>query len=138
MTGIHKDFERVLQCMSFIDCYLESSSSCEQRALLESAGEKRIKAILECILNVLSGNVKIKDEVHKEMLLKKHMFLPLAFDKRLGWQKKKKFLIANHKQTGGILGEILDASANFLWDHLFGKKKDSEQPPEREPETGLQ
>jgi len=73
-----------------------------RRALLASAGDNLIKAIVGCAINTLNGNHKLNKE-EKSILSKYKNSLRALIDPRIIFKSKRKFLI----QKGGFVVPIL-------------------------------
>lgn len=91
------------------DCsdYLHVLSKCNQtqrRGILQGADDKLIKAICECALNVVKGNIPLTPYHKRKLIAHKNIIRTLA-DKKKSLQSKKKILV----QKGGFLPLLLNA-----------------------------
>ena len=76
--------------------------------ILKSSNKDLIKAIKECIINTLNGNIKLSDREKK--LLQKHKYL-------LRKLLRNKFVGTNRKiliQNGGFLQVLLPSAISFI------------------------
>lgn len=66
-----------------------------QKALLQNADKKLIQTLCECVLNILVGNVPVKER-HKQKLARHKTLLRNIVKKGVDWKQKKKVI-----QKGG-------------------------------------
>lgn len=89
----------------------------EQRiALLQKADLKLVKCICECALNILRGNVPLK-QTHKQRLKRYACILRRLANKNNSLKKKKRLII----QRGGFLPLLLAPILGTVLSHLIGK-----------------
>ena len=91
------------------DCsdYLHVLSKCndvQRRGILKGADQKLVKAICECALNVVKGNIPLTP-YHKRKLTPHKQTLRTLADKKRSLQSKKKIIV----QKGGFLPLLLSA-----------------------------
>ncbi len=89
----------------------------ERSLLIDAANNQQIKAVSECIDNVIKGNVPITENQLRIIRRYKHVLRSLA-KKCLSIKKKRNLL----KQKGGFLGTLLPIGLNalgMLLPHLF-------------------
>ena len=77
--------------------------------LVDLANTAEIRAISECIQNILQGNVPLQSQHLKQM--KRYKNLLRSFAKRCYSAKKKKSLI---KQKGGFIGALIPLAVSAL------------------------
>ena len=82
---------------------LKKSNSKQRRAILQAADNQLLKAICECVINVLRGTVKINPKQKTQLKRYKASLRELA-DKGVPLKKKKKTLV---QKGGGFLSIIL-------------------------------
>lgn len=113
MSQSHKMSQCVITQLPILD-RLAKSSPRERKKILEGANLKLIKSIVECVENVLKGNVRLKKNYLKK--LKKYKSI-LRRINSVGHKlaQKKKVII----QTGGaFLPALLSPIIGLLVDHL--------------------
>lgn len=94
------------QCMRNNIDFLRVLKRCntkQRRALLQAADNKLLKAICECVLNVLRGTVKLNPSQKGKLRRHKETLRQLA-DKRVPLNKKKNVLV---QKGDGFLGLLL-------------------------------
>ena len=93
--------------------YLSLFSKAKYRArrdkLVDLADTAEIRAVSECIQNLLQGNVPLQSQHLKQMKRYKNLLRSLA--KRCYSVKKKKSLI---KQKGGFIGALIPLAVSAL------------------------
>jgi len=82
---------------------LKQCNTKQRRALLQAADNKLLKAICECVLNVLRGTVKLNPSQKGKLRLHKETLRELA-NKRVPLSKKKKLIV---QKGDGFLGILL-------------------------------
>lgn len=82
---------------------LKNCNSKQRRAILQTADNQLLKAICECILNVLRGVVKINPQQKRKLTHHKNTLRKLA-DKKVSWTAKKKAIV---QKGDGFLSIIL-------------------------------
>lgn len=88
----------------------------EQRlAVLRKADLKLVKCICECALNILRGNIPLK-QPHKQRLKRYACLLRRLTDKNNSWKNKKRLII----QRGGFLPLILAPILSTVLSRLIG------------------
>lgn len=92
-------------------CHLNSD---QRQAILKTSDVKLIKCICECALNILLGNVPLKN-CQKLKLRKHRKTLRKLVEKRGSWKSKKKFIV----QKGGFLPLLLGPIIGGLLSNLF-------------------
>lgn len=98
----HTDFLSVLA--------QKGNSSLKRRHLIEIADKEDINAILQCIYNVIAGNIPLKQNTYTK--LKKHKrVLRTLVNKKTSNSKRKAVL----KQKGGFLPTLLSAALPALF-----------------------
>lgn len=84
----------------------------QRKAILKTADRSIVKAICECILNVISGNVKISTKNRKNLYKHKKLLRKLANPKKkTSWKHRKQILI---QRGAGILPLIIPTVMSFL------------------------
>ena len=71
------------------------------RAVMKEASPDLIKALCECSLNILKGNIKLNSSQKKKLALHKNILRTLV-SKRTSMKKRKTIL-----QKGGLIGALL-------------------------------
>lgn len=104
--------------------YLTLLSKCKQKnrrnKLIEAASSNEIRAISECIKNIVEGNVPIDNK--QLQILKRYKQVLRSLAQRCFSIKKKRMLL---RQRGGFLGAILPIALGALSSivgPLFGAK----------------
>lgn len=104
-----------LKKKDYLTLLATSKEAKRRKALLEIASRTEIDAISECLLNILSGKVKIPPKkLHHLRKIKRH--LRDLTNKRCSFKKRKQIL----KQKGGFLPTLLPIALSVLGS-LFGK-----------------
>lgn len=106
----HKDYLTLLS---------KAKKSKRRKLLIDLADCDEIRAISECIANVLTGNVKLKS-THKKKFQKHKSVLRYLAGKRNSTHKKKQVL----QQKGGFLPQLLPlalSAVSSIVPALFGK-----------------
>lgn len=85
-AGIDKKTLNILQTLQ----YLNREQRC---ALLKTADRKLIKAICECALNVLSGNIKISPNLKSKLSKHRNTLRRLVCTKNSCWKSKKRLIV---------------------------------------------
>jgi hypothetical protein len=80
-----------------------------RKGIIENADKELVNTILECILNILNGNIKLSEEQFNNLKPYKHLFRKLLA-KNQNLKYKKKILI----QKGGFLQILLPAIISGL------------------------
>ena len=84
--------------------YFSVLCKCNDRqriAIIKGADEQLIKAICDCVENVISGNIPLDSKAKKKLAKYKNLLRILKSKK--GWTLKKKKLV----QSGGFLTALL-------------------------------
>ena len=93
-------------------CHLSS----EQRiAILKKADPKLVKCICECALNILRGNVTLKQPYKQRLKRYAHILRRLA-NKNDSWKNKKRLIV----QRGGFLPLLLAPILGTVLSRLIG------------------
>ena len=93
-------------------CHLSN----EQRvAILKKADPKLIRCICECALNILRGNVTLK-QAYKHRLKRHATILRRLADKNGSWKNKKRLIV----QRGGFLPLLLAPILGTVLSRLIG------------------
>jgi len=93
-------------------CHLTS----EQRiAILKKADPKLVRCICECALNILRGNVPLK-QPYKQRLRRYAAILRRLADKNNSWRCKKRLIV----QRGGFLPLLLAPILGTVLSRLIG------------------
>lgn len=87
----------------------------KRRDLLEKANLQFIKSIVECIENVMSGNIQLKREC-KQKLKKYQAILRKIFNSENKLKKKKEIIVQN---GGAFLPALLVPVISILADRLL-------------------
>jgi len=99
--------------MGYGDCVndaklLMSLTAAERKAILKVLDAQRIKSICECALNLLQGNIPLKDKRKVQKLRKYKSILRRLAARGESWVKKRRYLV---QKGGGILIPILLSAA---------------------------
>ena len=107
--------ERLKRNLCFIES-LKKAKPKQRKAILETADRDLIQCLVECIFNVLNGNVKINNSELGQ--LKKHakILRQLVNNNRDGIKKKKDILIQKGGFLPALLTPILGIAAGLLAD----------------------
>ena len=92
--------------------YLKVLCKCKhkmRKGIIENADKELIYTILECILNILNGNIKLSSEQFKSLKPYKHLFRKLLV-KNQNLQNKKNLII----QKGGFLEFLIPAAISGI------------------------
>ena len=93
---------------------LKNCNSKQRRALLQAADSKLLKAICECVLNVLRGTVKLNPSQKRKLRRHKDSLRQLA-DKRIPLKRKKNLIVQKGEGFLGILlAPVLQQLASLL------------------------
>lgn len=87
-----------------------------RKAILQSADDDLIKALVECVINTLNGNHKINTSTKTKLCKYKNCFRQLA-NPKVSLKKKRKIFI----QKGGFLGVLLSTLLSGLVGSLLNK-----------------
>lgn len=91
----------------------------QRKALLKSADKTIIKGICECILNVISGNLKISEHSKKQLSKYKNFLRKLVKPKKeTSWQQRKRILV---QKGSGILPLLIQPVLSILLSKLLEK-----------------
>ena len=83
--------------MNFL-CLLSKTHPTQQETLLETAEPDQIRAICECVYNILQGNIYVPEAIKEQLRPHRNILRDIA-DKKVSYQTKKKLLV----QKGGTL-----------------------------------
>lgn len=109
-TGLNKKTAIIVKALY----YLNKS---QRNAILKLADRNIVRAICECILNVVSGNVKVSKNSLKRLKKHKHFLRELASPKKKpSWKKRKQILV---QRGSGILPLIIPSVMSFLLTKIF-------------------
>lgn len=98
-TGLDKKTANILQTLHYL--------SKEQRAaLLKTADRKLVKAICECALNILSGNIKISRALKNKLTKHKNILRRMVCKKNRSWKAKKRLIV---QKGQGVVPLILSS-----------------------------
>ena len=98
---------------------LSKTHPIQQRALLETAEPDQVRAICECIYNIMHGNIPIPQGIKEELIPKKQVLRDLA-DTKVPYKRKKNLLL----QSGGsILGALLPPAISAILGFINNSKK---------------
>jgi hypothetical protein len=89
-----------------------------KRTLLENCGTDALKAILEIVLNVMKGNVKVSEKVRRKLKKYKSSLRKLICP-QLSLKSKRKVLI----QSGGFLNILLPTLIGGILNHILQKNE---------------
>ena len=103
----------VLRALCHLDAY-------QRRAVLKVAKPEFIKCICECALNVLHGNVPLKQSEKMKLKRHRHCLRKLA-EKKGTWKSKQKFIV----QKGGFLPLLIAPILGSLLSNLFSTSSSS-------------
>ena len=105
---------RVHACRKAIEA-LEEVTHCKQKRnhIIDVAGKEHVHCICDCVLNVLNGNFKLKEE--EKQRLKRHKKSLRGLVKKKTSDKKRKHSI----QEGGFLGALIPILGGLVA-KLFG------------------
>ena len=84
-------------------CLLCNTHSTQQQALIETANPEQIRAICECVFNVLQGNISVPESIKGELAPHKQSLRDIA-DAKVPYKKKKEILV---QKGGAIWGAML-------------------------------
>lgn len=91
----------------------------QRLVLLKSADRSLIKAICECILNIITGNVNISHENRKRLYKYKNFLRKLASpNKKRSWQQRKRIIV---QKGSGFLPLIIPPVMSILLSKLLEK-----------------
>ena len=79
-------------------CLLSKTHPTQQDALLETAEPDQIRAICECIYNILKGNIYVPEAIKEQLRPNRNILRDIA-DEKISYNNKKKLLV----QKGGTL-----------------------------------
>lgn len=95
---------------------LKNATPKARKAILQTADDDLIKALLECVINTLNGNHKVTPKVKSKLCKFKNCFRKLA-NPKVSLKKKRKLLI----QKGGFLIPLLTSILSGLVGRLIAK-----------------
>lgn len=82
---------------------LATTAPSTRKTILKAADYNLIKAIVECVYNVLVGNVKVSPQCVKKLRKHKKVLRKIHSGKSRKWKNKKKTIV----QTGGSFLPLL-------------------------------
>ena len=105
---------RVHNCRKAIEA-LKKVKDCKHKrnSIIDGAGKELVQCICDCVLNVLNGNIKLKQG--EKQRLKRHKNCLRELVKKKTSDKKRKHLI----QEGGFLGALIPLLGGLVT-KLFG------------------
>lgn len=95
---------------------LKNANPKVRKAILQSADDDLIKALLECVINTLNGNHSLSGKEKSKLCKYKNCFRNLA-NPKISLKKKRKILI----QKGGFLIPLLGSILSGLVGRLLAK-----------------
>ena len=91
----------------------------QQRDLLETAEPDHVRAICECIYNIMHGSIPIPQGTKEEPIPKKQVLHDLA-DTKVPYERKKSLLL---QSDGSILGALLLPTISAILGFINNSKK---------------
>lgn len=110
---------KALKHKDYLSLLSKSKSKKRRHLLIDLANTAEIKAIAECILNILSGNIRLKSNQKKKLKRYRSALRDVA-NKHYSTKQKKYIL----RQKGGFLPALLPLAISALTSivpALFGK-----------------
>ena len=101
------EMANVLKHQSFLTLLSRSKRKKQRNLIIELAKEEELRAIIECIINVLYGNINLNKNQHKKLKRYKKSMRKVA----QGPMTKKKSIL---KQEGGFLGSLIPIALSAL------------------------
>lgn len=99
---------------------LKKAKPCLRKAILHSADDEFIRSLLECILNVMNGNVPISKAYRRKLIPFKKSIRRLI-NRKEPLKNKRKILV----QKGGFLGVLLSSLLSGLVGNLLSGSSSS-------------
>lgn len=93
----------------FLSLLSRAKNTKKRNKLIDIADPNELKAVAECFLNILNGNIKVSANQLNKMKRKKSTMRKLV-GKRNSHKKRKEYI----KQTGGFLPTILPLALTLL------------------------
>ena len=103
--------------------YLSVLCKCKDKqriALIRSADEQLIKAICDCVENVISGNIPIDYKAKKKLAKYKNLLRILKSKKK--WTSKRKKLVQSGGFLTALLGPLLGVVGGLVTDLILKKR----------------
>ena len=91
-------------------CLLCNTHAAQQQALIETANPEQVRAICECVYNILHGNIPVPDSTKEELKAHKQVLRDIA-DPKIPYKKKKDTLV---QKGGAIWGAMLPLAINSV------------------------
>lgn len=96
---------------------LATTAPSTRKTILKAADYNLIKAIVECVYNVLVGNVKLSTQCTKKLRKHKKVLRKIHSKRSKKWKNKKKVIV----QSGGsFLPLLLAPVISYLADKIIG------------------